>query len=89
MRIPLKILRQMDRRGWSVDLIRDTIEHPHAIRPALNRAGGNEATAYFRRDGSYVVKDNRTGEIVQISNRNDQNWVPDSSIVDPPRGTHP
>lgn len=32
------------------------------------------ATAYINKDGSYVVRNNKTGDIVQISNRNNPNW---------------
>jgi len=78
-----KIVRQMAPRGWSQALIDDTIDNPAATRPALNKATGQDATAYFRSDGSYVVRDNATNEILQVSNRNDPTWIPDSSIQDP------
>ncbi|WP_156934293.1 colicin E5-related ribonuclease [Paenibacillus zanthoxyli] len=52
-------------------------------RQILNRTTGNDATAYFNKDGSYVVVDNGTGKVVQISNKNNPNWAPDKSIVDP------
>jgi len=52
-------------------------------REAANRATGNKATAYFNKDGSYVVRDNITGDIIQISNRYDLNWVPDATIKNP------
>ena len=32
------------------------------------------ATAYINEDGSYVVRNDRTGDIVQVSDRNAQNW---------------
>jgi filamentous hemagglutinin len=32
------------------------------------------ATAYINLDSSYVVQNDRTGEIVQISNKNDPDW---------------
>jgi hypothetical protein len=80
-----KINRQMSRRGWSADDINQTIESPYTTRSATNRANGNQATAYYRRDGSYVVRDNKTGDVVQVSNRNDPTWVPDATINDPYR----
>lgn len=63
--------------------IERTVERPHATSQATNRANGNSSTAYFNKDGSYVVKDNKTGDIIQVSNRNDPNWVPDNTIVNP------
>jgi hypothetical protein len=46
----------------------------------MNTSTGNAATAYFDGDGSYVVRDDVTGDLVQTSNRNDPNWVVDSRI---------
>jgi hypothetical protein len=80
-----KIARQMSPRGWTGQSIDEVLNHPHATRQATNRATGNRATAFFREDGSYVVRDDVTEEIVQISNRNDPNWIPDRSIEDPYR----
>jgi RHS repeat-associated protein len=78
-----KIEGQLDDRGWDTASINDTILNPEATSPAVNKATGVDATAYFNSDGSYLVRDNSTGEIIQISNRNDPNWIPDSSIVNP------
>ena len=33
------------------------------------------ATAFIRSDSSYVVRNDRTGEVVQISDRTDPNWI--------------
>lgn len=55
----------------------------------MNKATGNPATAYFRRDGHYIVRDNVTGDIVQMSHTGKSigygpgQWAPDDSIVDP------
>jgi hypothetical protein len=46
-------------------------------------ANGNSATAYFNKDGSYIVRDDVTGDVIQVSNRNDANWIPDATINDP------
>lgn len=32
------------------------------------------ATMYFDKDGNYVVRNDRTGDIVQVSNKNDPTW---------------
>lgn len=80
-----KIAGQMGRRGWSESSIDDVLNNPFTTRGATNRATGNRATAYYLRDGSYVVRDDVTGDVVQISDRFDPDWVPDRSIVDPYR----
>lgn len=71
----------MERRGWTRELIHETINNPFTTRVATNRATGNAATAYFEATGSYVVKDNVTNEIIQVSNRLDPNWIPDATIT--------
>lgn len=63
--------------------INNTVKEPYTTREATNKANGNDATAYFNEDGSYVVRDNKTGDIIQVSNRNDPSWVPDDTITNP------
>jgi RHS repeat-associated protein len=82
--IPAKIAKQLAKRGWTDDLIQKVINKAHTTRKATNRATGNPATAYFTKDGAYVVVDDVTKEIVQVSNRIDiKNWIPDGTIIDP------
>lgn len=80
-----KIQKQISTRGWSDALIDDTINQPHATRSAVDKATHRAATAYFRKDGSYVIRDDITGRIIQISNRGDPNWMPDAAIKNPYR----
>lgn len=84
-RIGEKIEGQMGRRGWDAGSVNRTIKSPHTTRGATKKANGNPATAYFNKDGSHVVRDNRTGDVLQISNRNDPNWIPDRTIQNPYR----
>ncbi|MEJ5092829.1 hypothetical protein GEO21_22545 [Sphingobacterium faecium] len=81
--ITKKISKQMARRGWTRELIHKTVNSPFTTRQAVNRATGNASTAYFEKSGSYVVKDNVTNEIIQISNRLDPKWIPDETIINP------
>jgi len=80
-----KISRQAGKRGWTTSSIDETIESPYTTRSATNKANDNPATAFFNKDGSYVVRDNKTGDVIQISNRNDPHWVPDQTIKNPYR----
>lgn len=59
-----KIQGQAGKRGWSDSMIDETISQPHATSTATNKATGGNATADFRKDGSYVVWDNASGEII-------------------------
>jgi Colicin E5 ribonuclease domain len=82
--ITAKIAKQMAKRGWTDDLIEKAINKAHTTRKATNRATGNPATAYFTKDGAYLVVDDVTKDIVQVSNRTDiKNWIPDATIIDP------
>jgi filamentous hemagglutinin len=50
----------------------------HSTRDIRHLADGSQmnapATAYINEDGSYVVRNDQTGEIVQVSDRNNPNW---------------
>ncbi len=73
----------MVKRGWTTESIHFLINNPFTTRIASNRATGNAATAFFHADGSYIVRDDVTGVIVQISDRLDPNWIPDATIINP------
>ncbi|UOE45625.1 colicin E5-related ribonuclease [Agromyces larvae] len=77
-----KIERQMSGRGWTRDMVEDLIENPSrtvATRDTRWLSNGVErndapATAYLNSRGGYVVRNDETGDIVQVSNLNDPNW---------------
>lgn len=53
---------------------------------AIDRRGytdgsGESATAYFDKDDNYVVVNDHTRSVVQVSNKKDPDWKPDSSFV--------
>jgi hypothetical protein len=78
-----KLNNQMRKRGWDENSVKNVYDSPYTTRQATNRATGNPATAYFTKEGAYVVVDDVTNEIVQVSNKLNPNWKPDSSIIDP------
>jgi hypothetical protein len=78
-----KIQGQIPKRGWSDALIDETISSPRHVSPALNKGTQAPATAYFRQDGSYIVRENASGRIIQVSDRFKPNWAPDSTIQNP------
>ncbi len=79
--IPEKKFNQVSKRGWSADTINEVITNPAYTRSTednpnvFNRANGNPVTYYYRSDGHYVVIDNITHEVVQISDTNKPNWI--------------
>jgi len=60
-----KITKQMVTRGWSREIVHKTINNPYTTREAINKANGNPATAYFTKEGYYVVKDRVTNIIIK------------------------
>ena len=75
---------QLSRRGWSTASVDETVNHLFTTRRAVNKANGNPATAYFNQDGAYIIRDDVTGVLVQLSDRtNSRNWIPDDAIIDP------
>jgi len=76
-----KINKQMIKRGWTKESVNQTINNPSKLVKTtdtrFNPDGSKNsepATAYLNQDGSYVVRNDNTGDIVQVSNRKDPNW---------------
>ena len=78
-----RLQSQMLSRGWTEQTVQQTVRYSRITREATNLANNNPATAFFNRDGSYVVIDNITRVVIQVSNRFDPNWIPDPSIINP------
>jgi len=77
-----KIEGQLAKRGWTKRLVQSAIDDPAravATRDTRYLPGGTRlndpATAYYSRRGGYVVRNERTGDIVQISDRTDVTWT--------------
>jgi RHS repeat-associated protein len=77
-----KIEKQMAKRGWNREAVDKLIANPHstrAVRDTRHSPSGvkvnDPATAYINRQGHYVIRNNRTGDVVQVSNRHDLDWV--------------
>ena len=79
-----KLNRQIKARGWTTQNIRNTVNTPYTTRRSTNRSTGHPATVYYTKEGAYVVVDNITNEVVQVSDYNKPSeWIPDSSIENP------
>ncbi len=74
---PVK-LRQQLKRGWPDLIIQDVLDNPALTLPAkdLRYRGTSleDATVYYRKDGYYILHNNTTEEIIQLSDRFDQDW---------------
>jgi len=76
-----KISKQMNKRGWNEVKVNDTINNPtKTVRTTDTRWNSDgtrrsdSATAYIDKDGSYVVRNDKDGTIIQVSDRNDPDW---------------
>ena len=77
-----KIRRQIRDRGWGdpdthdLPALEEVIAKPGRIEETRDwRVGGSSpATGYVRADGHYVIINDDTGEIVQVSNTHDPDW---------------
>lgn len=79
-----RLKNQMNDRGWTEELVKNTIESPYTTRTSINKTTGNSATVFYTKKGSYVVVDDVDKTVVQVSdNVNPEQWIPDSNIVDP------
>jgi filamentous hemagglutinin len=73
-----------DAERWTANqkFLDETISKPHRTvttrdtrhNPETGLRNNDPATAYINSDGSYVVRNDRTGDIVQVSDRTDPNW---------------
>ncbi len=79
--IGTKIREQMITRGWTLADIEEVLSRSArtiATQDTRYLPDGarmdDPATAYVRQDSHYVVRNDRTGDIIQISNRHDTTW---------------
>ena len=79
-----KLNNQMNQRGWTEGTVRGTVDTPYTTRTSTNMATGNSATVYYNQQGGYVIIDDVTNAVVQVSdNINPSTWIPDPNIVNP------
>jgi hypothetical protein len=78
LQVSSKIAGQVPTRGWTPGLINDTFANPVATHSVWDLTGGTQqaATAYVRADGSYIVVNDATKAIVQVSDATDAAWNP-------------
>jgi len=72
--------KQMAERGWTKSSILDLINTTKTTGTSINRYTGNSCTVYFNKMGGYVVIDDVTKKIVQISQYDMKNFITDSAI---------
>ena len=78
----LKGMKYLEKRGWSLDAIKNAILNGKT-GVSTNRATGNESSVYSYpgSQNQYVVIDDITRSVVQVSNLHDTGWIPDKGIT--------
>ena len=77
-----KIAKQMPKRGWSKKDIVNTIANPSKKvkwkdarwNEKTGKKNNDPATAFYDKNGNYVVKNDITGDIVQVSDKTKTDW---------------
>jgi RHS repeat-associated protein len=65
---------QAARRGWSDAEIQDAINAPVRVATSTDFRNGNPATAYFSSSNQYVLRNDTTLEVIQVSDRFQPDW---------------
>ena len=91
----------LNERGWSRSDVQEAVFNPDAAVPGLTDRtdpAHPSATGYISANGGYVIVNNSTGILLQVSDRNDPGWAapwedPSSAGLPPeppnPRGYEP
>jgi len=93
-RAPLNFCRkdrdQMKKRGWYEEQVQKAYNQPYTTRKAIDKSTGDTATVFYPDKGMthYISVNDRTGEIIQFSDRRATSWNPDDSIKNPYTGEH-
>lgn len=88
LKIEEKVKRQMPDRDWTEQDLMDTVAKGGKGKTVDQRKpkntddglGRNDPATVYGEPGKYVVVNDRTGEVTQISDKTDVNWVDDSRI---------
>ena len=86
--IDSKIDSQLAGRGWTKQEVQIAIDRGAVGVTTDNRTAAktpdglprNDTASVYGSKSGYVVVNDRTGEVVQISGKNDPGWIPDSRI---------
>jgi hypothetical protein len=69
-------------RGWTKEEIRRlTMGKRAGVSVDRQKGRASEPATVYGKRGKYVVVNDKTGQIVQISDKNDKNWKDDKSII--------
>lgn len=83
-----KISKQIVKRGWTNELLENTIDNPKTTISWFDErhlSSGvkikEPATVYYNSSNNYIVRNNMTGNIVQVSDLTDLDWKPGPFLI--------
>ncbi|MFT4810649.1 MAG: hypothetical protein ACI9LX_004017 [Paraglaciecola sp.] len=85
-KIGKKKLKQLGKRGWTESEVEDAVntdpigETTDTSHDENGNRKNDPASVYGSKTDGHVVQNDETGEIIQVSDKNDPNWVPDPKI---------
>ncbi|WP_459480978.1 colicin E5-related ribonuclease [Clostridium saccharoperbutylacetonicum] len=62
-----KISNQMTQMRWTESTVRDIVSNTYTTCESINKATGNSATVYYNEARGYVIIDDITKSVVQVS----------------------
>jgi hypothetical protein len=82
LKIGKKIQKQLNKRGWTEESVKLVYQNPDKTEKTIDTRHNSDltmknepATVYYRSDGAYIICNDLTGDVVQISDINDPNWI--------------
>ena len=82
LNIVKKIKQQMSKRGWTEEMLELVYLNPGKTEKTRDKRYNidgtrkdDHATVYYRSDGAYIVCNDITCDVVQVSDINDPNWI--------------
>lgn len=80
-----KILKQMSQRGWTEDDINEVIKEGSTGKSRDTRwtkEGGklDDPATVYGKPGKYVIINDRTNDVTQVSGKNKPGWIDDPNI---------
>jgi filamentous hemagglutinin len=81
VKIDDKIAGQLGDRGWTEEGVRELTTKEPAGTTTDNTGGRSaSATVYGTKTGGHVIVNDKTGQVVQVSDKDDPDWKPDPRI---------
>ncbi|MDD1416342.1 hypothetical protein MEN41_17500 [Dolichospermum sp. ST_con] len=73
LNIGAKIKKQISKRGWTEEMLESVYLNPVNTELTIDKRYNIDGTR--KDDGAYIVCNDITGDVVQISDINDPHWI--------------